>query len=52
MVADLHLHSIYSDGSYTPEELVKEADNKGFSTIAIADHDTVEGIQIAEKAAE
>lgn len=51
MPADLHIHSIYSDGSYTPEELVKKYSNKGFDTIAIADHDTVEGIPLAEKAA-
>ena len=52
MTADLHIHSIYSDGSYTPEELVKKSVEKGFNTIAIADHDTVEGIPLAEKAAE
>lgn len=51
MTADLHLHSIYSDGSYTPEELVKEAVKKGFKTIAIADHDTVEGVAKAKEAA-
>jgi len=52
MTADLHLHSTYSDGSYTPEELVKKSLKKGFKTIAIADHDTVEGIPLAEKVAE
>ena len=51
MTADLHLHSTYSDGSYTPEELVKEAVEKDFKTIAIADHDTVEGIAKAKEAA-
>jgi len=52
MTADLHLHSTYSDGSYTPEELVKEAVEKNFKTIAIADHDTVEGVVKAKEAAE
>lgn len=52
MTADLHLHSNYSDGSYTPEELVAEAVEKGFSAIALADHDTIEGFAKAEKAAE
>lgn len=52
MAADLHIHSTYSDGSYTPEEIVKKSLEKGFSTIAIADHDTLEGIPLAKKAAE
>ncbi|MGM0409320.1 MAG: PHP domain-containing protein [Bacillota bacterium] len=51
MTADLHLHSTYSDGSYTPEELVKEAVEKDFKTIAIADHDTVEGVAKAKEVA-
>ncbi|MGM0437019.1 MAG: PHP domain-containing protein [Bacillota bacterium] len=51
MTADLHIHSTYSDGSYTPEEIVKKSSEKGFKTIAIADHDTVEGVPLAEKAA-
>ncbi len=43
MFADLHLHTCYSDGTYTPEELVAEAHRLGFVTLAITDHDTVEG---------
>ena len=50
MGADLHLHSTYSDGSFSPEELVKMAKEKNISTIAIADHDTVEGTAEAIKA--
>jgi 3',5'-nucleoside bisphosphate phosphatase len=42
--ADLHLHTVYSDGTYTPAELVSEAGRAGLSTIAVVDHDTVEGI--------
>ncbi len=44
MSADLHVHSIYSDGSFTPLEIINMAENVGLSTIALADHDTVEGI--------
>ncbi len=44
MTADLHLHSIYSDGSFSPKELIEMAVNKGVKTIALADHDTVEGV--------
>ena len=50
MAADLHIHSIYSDGSFTPEELVKMAEQKNIDTIAVADHDTVDGIEPALKA--
>ena len=43
MVADLHLHTNFSDGTYTPEELVMHARRVGLSAIALTDHDTVEG---------
>ena len=42
--ADLHLHTRYSDGSYTPEELVHAAVAQGLTTIALTDHDTFDGI--------
>jgi predicted metal-dependent phosphoesterase TrpH len=42
-VADLHLHTQFSDGTFTPEELVLHAQNKGLACIALTDHDTVEG---------
>ena len=41
--ADLHLHTQFSDGTFTPEELVLNAQNKGLACIALTDHDTVEG---------
>lgn len=41
---DLHTHTTYSDGSYTPDELIGYAIEKGLSAIAITDHDTVEGL--------
>ena len=41
-VADLHLHTCYSDGTLTPAELVREAHARGLSTIAVTDHDTME----------
>ena len=49
---DLHVHSPFSDGTYTPEELVREAVNKGLAAIALTDHDTTDGIPEAVKAAE
>ncbi len=43
MFADLHLHTRFSDGTYTPEEVVAEARKHGLAAIALTDHDTVEG---------
>jgi predicted metal-dependent phosphoesterase TrpH len=43
MFADLHLHTNFSDGTYTPEELVGHARRQRFAAIALTDHDTVEG---------
>lgn len=43
MDADLHLHTLHSDGTYTPEELVAAAAGHGLAIIALTDHDTVEG---------
>ena len=40
---DLHVHSTYSDGTFTVEELVDYAINKGLSAIALTDHDTIDG---------
>lgn len=44
MFADLHIHSFYSDGTNTPKELVALAKENNVSAIAIADHDTIDGV--------
>jgi predicted metal-dependent phosphoesterase TrpH len=49
---DLHLHSCHSDGLHTPAELVAMAAAKGLSAIALADHDSVDGIDEAMAAGE
>ena len=49
--ADLHLHTNYSDGTYTPEELVEKAVGAKLSCISITDHDTVGAIPEAMAAA-
>ena len=41
--ADLHLHTQFSDGTFTPEELVLRAQQNGLACIAVTDHDSVEG---------
>ncbi|MBU9713324.1 PHP domain-containing protein [Evansella tamaricis] len=47
---DLHIHSTASDGIYSPKQLVAMAKERGLKTIAITDHDTLEGIQEAKTA--
>jgi len=41
--ADLHLHTLFSDGTFTPEELAQRGAELGLATMALTDHDTVEG---------
>ena len=41
---DLHTHSIASDGSDTPAQLIRRACEKGLKGIALTDHDTVSGL--------
>jgi len=41
--ADLHLHTQYSDGTFSPAELVEHAAQHQLAAIALTDHDTVEG---------
>lgn len=41
---DLHTHTTYSDGELTPDELIKKAITKNIKTLAITDHDTVDGL--------
>lgn len=50
--ADLHLHTTASDGKLTPVELVALAHKKGLNLIAITDHDTTDGVDLALSAAE
>ena len=44
MCVDLHTHSIFSDGSHTPTELIALAVHNGLRGLALTDHDTVEGV--------
>lgn len=41
---DLHTHSTFSDGSFTPEQLLAEAATIGLSALALTDHDSVGGL--------
>lgn len=51
MAVDLHTHSLYSDGTDTPAELVRLAGGAGLTALALTDHDTLGGIPEARAAA-
>ncbi len=51
MMVDMHTHTTASDGSLTPEELVKKADSIGLKAVGITDHDTINGVNEAIEAA-
>ncbi len=47
---DLHTHSTVSDGTLSPGDLVREAARLGVGTIALTDHDTIDGVRDATDA--
>ncbi len=49
--ADLHCHSVVSDGTLTPEELAARASANGVELWALTDHDEIGGVQRAALAA-
>ena len=51
ITADLHLHSTASDGLLTPDDLVAEVKKAGVNVMALTDHDTLAGLELAGKAA-
>lgn len=51
MLADLHIHSIYSDGLYSPDEVCRRAKSRGLSLVSITDHDTMAGEEVKQAAA-
>jgi predicted metal-dependent phosphoesterase TrpH len=50
MKYDLHTHTTESDGKYTPDELITQADIAGIDVLAITDHDTTTGLAKAYQA--
>jgi len=48
MTIDLHVHSYFSDGTKSPEELVRLASKTGVSALALTDHDTMDGVAQAQ----
>ena len=49
---DLHVHSVFSDGVKTPDELAQMAKKAGLSYFALCDHDTADGYADMQKALE
>jgi predicted metal-dependent phosphoesterase TrpH len=49
---DLHTHTYFSDGSFSPSALIHLAQQKGVSVVAVTDHDTTEGLAEAMGAAQ
>lgn len=45
--ADLHMHSVRSDGEWSPSRLVQEARREGLRAVALTDHDTTDGLDEA-----
>ena len=43
-LCDLHTHSLYSDGTYSPTEIIDAAIRAGLSAVALCDHNTVDGL--------
>jgi 3',5'-nucleoside bisphosphate phosphatase len=48
---DLHAHTVFSDGTFTPAESVSLALERELTTLAITDHDSTEGLPEASAAA-
>lgn len=51
MKIDLHVHTMASDGQYSPKQIIEMAKKEELSYIAITDHDTVDGIEEARQSA-
>ena len=51
MFGNMHNHSTFSDGIYTPEQLAVMARERGYGAFVLADHDTVQGTYFMQKAA-
>ena len=44
MRVDFHMHSTFSDGVETPEQLLQHASEADLKMIALTDHDEIAGI--------
>lgn len=42
---DMHTHTCYSDGELSPQQLIKTAADSNIGTLAVTDHDTLDGVK-------
>jgi predicted metal-dependent phosphoesterase TrpH len=49
IISDLHMHSTYSDGFWTVQEIFQEAKKRGLKQISITDHNVINAIEEAKK---
>lgn len=49
--ANMHNHSLFSDGRFSPEEIATLAKREGYGAVVLTDHDTVRGTYFMQKAA-
>ena len=49
---DLHVHSHYSDGTCSPQDLIRLAEQAGLTAVALCDHNTIDGVPEFLKAGE
>jgi transcription antitermination factor NusB len=47
--ADLHIHTEFSDGTFSPEQVVEEAVKQDLRTIAVTDHDNIDALEATKK---
>ncbi|MBD3316036.1 MAG: PHP domain-containing protein [Chitinivibrionales bacterium] len=46
---DLHIHSSYSDGTYSVRDIIEAAGQKGLRAISVTDHDSIDGYPLAQE---
>ena len=49
MKSDLHIHTYYSDGIFSPEKIVDLAIEHGLEAISLTDHDNILSHDVAQK---
>jgi 3',5'-nucleoside bisphosphate phosphatase len=51
-LVDFHMHTTHSDGSYSPEELMRYCKEKNLACVSVTDHDTMSSFEACRKEAE
>ena len=44
MAIDLHIHTNFSDGTDSPDEIIEKSESIGLNAISITDHETMKGL--------